>query len=225
MTLVALRPDSFITELSSPPRADRFQPGFSGLRCRACGEPAAEAAVFVCSRCFGPLEAGYDLAGLRSRLSHELLDARDASIWRFAELLPLANPACRRASSRRLAARGGAAPGLPAWFGAALGQGRLAKPDALVQGPRRGRGRGPCRGVWASTRSPVPPPATSPRPSRLPRRPGGCARSSSCRPTWRRPRSPRRVPWAPPSCPSTARTMRSTGSAWSSPTSWRAGPS
>ena len=91
MTLIALRPEPFITEGSSPPRSDTFRPGFSGLRCRACGEPAAAGAVFVCSRCFGPLEAGYDLAGLRSRLSRELLDARDASIWRFAELLPLAS--------------------------------------------------------------------------------------------------------------------------------------
>ena len=91
MTLIALRPEPFITEGSSPPRSDTFRPGFSGLRCRACGEPAAAGAVFVCSRCFGPLEAGYDLAGLRSRLSRELLDAREPDIWRFAELLPLAS--------------------------------------------------------------------------------------------------------------------------------------
>jgi threonine synthase len=43
----------------------------------------------VCTRCFGPLEAQYDLAGLRSRLTRELLDDRPATIWRFAELLPV----------------------------------------------------------------------------------------------------------------------------------------
>ena len=91
MTLVAVRPEPFITEGSSPPRSDTFQPGFSGLRCRACGEPAAEEAVFVCARCFGPLEASYDLTGLRSRLSRDVLDAREPDLWRFAELLPLSS--------------------------------------------------------------------------------------------------------------------------------------
>jgi threonine synthase len=43
----------------------------------------------VCTRCFGPLEAQYDLAGLRGRLTRELLDDRPATIWRFAELLPV----------------------------------------------------------------------------------------------------------------------------------------
>ena len=123
MTLIALRPEPFITEGSSPPRSDTFRPGFSGLRCRACGEPAAAGAVFVCSRCFGPLEAGYDLAGLRSRLSRELLDARDASIWRFAELLPLASLPTGGLPSRGLAARGSPSPGRPSRPGATLGQG------------------------------------------------------------------------------------------------------
>jgi threonine synthase len=91
MTLVALRPEPFITEGSSPPRLDPFQPGFTGLRCRACGEPAAEGPVFVCHRCFGPLEAGYDLPALRARLSRDRIDAREPDLWRFAELLPLSS--------------------------------------------------------------------------------------------------------------------------------------
>ena len=49
----------------------------------------ADGAVFVCTRCFGPLEPVYDLEGLRDRLSRELLDAREATIWRYAELLPV----------------------------------------------------------------------------------------------------------------------------------------
>jgi threonine synthase len=43
----------------------------------------------VCQRCFGPLEATYDLSGVRSRLTRDLLDARPPTIWRFAELLPV----------------------------------------------------------------------------------------------------------------------------------------
>jgi threonine synthase len=66
-----------------------FRPGYVGLRCRACGRDAPEGPSFVCSHCFGPLEPVYDLAGLRDRLSRGELDARDASIWRYAELLPV----------------------------------------------------------------------------------------------------------------------------------------
>ncbi len=66
-----------------------FVPGYRGLRCRACGTAGGEGAVFVCSRCFGPLEPVYDLDVLRARLSREVLDARDATIWRYAELLPV----------------------------------------------------------------------------------------------------------------------------------------
>jgi len=95
MTQIAIRPEPFVTEGTSPPVADTsddtFKPGFTGLRCRACGEAAPEAPVFVCTRCFGPLEAVYDLDGVRERLSRDLLDAREATIWRWAELLPVSS--------------------------------------------------------------------------------------------------------------------------------------
>ena len=89
MTDIATRPEPYVTEGSSPPGTTPFQPGFTGLRCRACGKSAPEGPVFVCTHCFGPLEAIYDLDGLRGRLTRELLDAREANIWRYAELLPL----------------------------------------------------------------------------------------------------------------------------------------
>ena len=69
--------------------AGAFRPGFTGLRCRNCDTPQETAPVFVCPRCFGPLEATYDLDSLRSRLERATLDARPASIWRYAELLPV----------------------------------------------------------------------------------------------------------------------------------------
>lgn len=88
MTTLATRPEPFVSEGTSPPHAT-FTPGFSGLRCRACGEPAPSGPLFVCGRCFGPLEATYDLPGVAARLSRATLDARPADLWRFAELLPI----------------------------------------------------------------------------------------------------------------------------------------
>jgi threonine synthase len=91
----AARPDPYVSEGTSPPTprtADpdtAFVPGFSGLRCRACGTPSPSGPYFVCTRCFGPLEATYDLSAAASRLSRELLDSRPATIWRYAELLPV----------------------------------------------------------------------------------------------------------------------------------------
>jgi threonine synthase len=69
-------------------------PAYRGLRCRACGSDAPDAPVFVCARCFGPLEPVYDFGALRGRIDHATLDAREATIWRYAELLPVtASPA------------------------------------------------------------------------------------------------------------------------------------
>ena len=91
--VTSVRPEPFVTEGSSPPRSTTirpgFQPGFTGLRCRNCGTPQETAPVFVCPRCFGPLEATYDIPGLRARLRREDIDARPADLWRFAELLPV----------------------------------------------------------------------------------------------------------------------------------------
>ena len=101
MTQIAIRPHHDTTDTavapsgavtaSARPRAtdDDFTPGYTGLRCRACGTDAPDAPVFVCSRCFGPLEPVYDLAGLRRRLTRETVEARDATVWRWAELLPV----------------------------------------------------------------------------------------------------------------------------------------
>ena len=89
MTQIAIRPEPYVTEGTSPPRSDAFRPGFTGLRCRGCGQAAPEEPVFVCTRCFGPLEAVYDLEAVSERISRDLIEARDADLWRFAELLPV----------------------------------------------------------------------------------------------------------------------------------------
>jgi len=98
MTQTATRPQPLTSDAQTGPfgglaqtaggGAD-FVPGYTGLRCRACGTDAPDGPVFVCSRCFGPLEPVYDLAALGSRLSRDVLDAREATLWRYAELLPV----------------------------------------------------------------------------------------------------------------------------------------
>ena len=91
--VTATRPEPFVSEGSSPPAsgptAPGFRPGFTGLRCRSCGTPQETAALFVCPRCFGPLEPTYDLVDLHARLTRESVEARPAGIWRLAELLPV----------------------------------------------------------------------------------------------------------------------------------------
>jgi threonine synthase len=79
--------DPWLSEGTSPPST--FVPGYAGLRCRACGTPHESGPLFVCTRCFGPLEPTYDLAALAERVSRSTFDARPADLWRFAELLPL----------------------------------------------------------------------------------------------------------------------------------------
>lgn len=79
--------DPYLSEGTSPPHT--FVPGYKGLRCRACGTPHESGPLFVCTRCFGPLEPTYDLAGIAERVSRSTFDARPADLWRFAELLPL----------------------------------------------------------------------------------------------------------------------------------------
>jgi len=82
------RPDPYVSDGTSPPPTS-FQPAFTGLRCRACGEPADSGPVFVCASCLGPLEATYDLATAADRLSRDAIDDRPPSLWRLAELLPV----------------------------------------------------------------------------------------------------------------------------------------
>ncbi|MEA2623439.1 MAG: threonine synthase [Chloroflexota bacterium] len=79
--------DPYLSEGTSPPQP--FVPGYAGLRCRACGTPHETGPLFVCTRCFGPLEPTYDLPELASRVSRAGFDSRPADLWRFAELLPL----------------------------------------------------------------------------------------------------------------------------------------
>src|SRR2546423_10110912 len=60
-----------------------------GLRCRECGQDYPVAPVHVCELCFGPLEIVYNLDEIKTRISRESIAAGPASMWRYAELLPI----------------------------------------------------------------------------------------------------------------------------------------
>lgn len=86
-----------------------------GLRCRECGRSFPKELVAGCDECFAPLEIDYDYDGIARALTREKIQARDRTLWRFRELLPLdGQPVVGRAS--------GGTPLIPAQrLGRALG--------------------------------------------------------------------------------------------------------
>ena len=63
-----------------------------GFRCRACRmlQPADER--FVCAECYGPIEPEYDFAAFGSEELRARIEAGPASLWRYADLLPVSEP-------------------------------------------------------------------------------------------------------------------------------------
>ena len=64
-----------------------------GLRCRACGvlQPADER--YVCGECLGPVEPEYDLTVRTARELRTQIEYGPRSLWRYAPLLPVHEPA------------------------------------------------------------------------------------------------------------------------------------
>jgi threonine synthase len=62
------------------------------LCCRVCATGHPLEATGTCSRCFGPLDPTYDWEALRAGVSRASIEAGPASIWRYADLLPVAAP-------------------------------------------------------------------------------------------------------------------------------------
>lgn len=60
-----------------------------GLKCRECGHHYEIKPVHVCEVCFGPLEVDYDYDQIAKDISREKIAARDRTMWRYAEFLPL----------------------------------------------------------------------------------------------------------------------------------------
>src|SRR5262249_25883219 len=61
------------------------------LRCRECGREYPLAATHVCEFDFGPLEVVYDYDRIKPSLTRAAIQSRPKSMWRFRELLPLAD--------------------------------------------------------------------------------------------------------------------------------------
>jgi threonine synthase len=61
----------------------------SALSCKECGQAYPLEALYVCDRCFGPLEVVYDHAALDAGEAKRKIQAGPANIWRYADFLPL----------------------------------------------------------------------------------------------------------------------------------------
>jgi threonine synthase len=64
----------------------------TALRCRNCETDHALEAVGVCPRCWGPLDPIYDREQLARLVTRESIADGPLSIWRYADLLPVAPP-------------------------------------------------------------------------------------------------------------------------------------
>src|SRR5579863_1931711 len=61
------------------------------LRCRECGRRFELEALHVCDWCFGPLEVSYDYERVAGTVSRDRIAAGPATIWRYRDLLPVAD--------------------------------------------------------------------------------------------------------------------------------------
>lgn len=59
------------------------------LRCRECGATYPAEPIYVCERCFGPLEVIYDYDALAAQPLQQIFESGPRSIWRYAPLLPV----------------------------------------------------------------------------------------------------------------------------------------
>ncbi len=61
-----------------------------GLKCRVCGKLYPESPINFCTDDFGPLEVAYDYEAIRPLVSRQVFAARPRNMWRYRELLPVA---------------------------------------------------------------------------------------------------------------------------------------
>lgn len=61
------------------------------LRCKECERTYEVAPQHVCEFCFGPLEPAYDYDEIASVTSREKIASGPLSVWRYADLLPVAD--------------------------------------------------------------------------------------------------------------------------------------
>lgn len=70
-------------------------PGATHLECTATGERFESERLMGLSPAGKPLFARYDLASLRGRFTPAVVAHRRADLWRYEEVLPVRDPACR----------------------------------------------------------------------------------------------------------------------------------
>jgi threonine synthase len=58
------------------------------LKCKECGEAYPLEALFVCEKCFGPLEVAYDFSDLDAAEARRKISAGSRGIWRYSDFLP-----------------------------------------------------------------------------------------------------------------------------------------
>ena len=63
----------------------------NALKCRECGREYPLTATHVCEFDFGPLEVVYDYERIKKSLSRAAISERPHTMWRYRELLPVAN--------------------------------------------------------------------------------------------------------------------------------------
>jgi threonine synthase len=61
-----------------------------GFRCKNCRRPESLGPSYVCPACFGPLEVEFDYDVIRDRIDRRTIESRAPGIWRYLELLPVA---------------------------------------------------------------------------------------------------------------------------------------
>jgi threonine synthase len=59
------------------------------LQCHLCKTKFPAEALYVCDQCLGPLEPFYDYSAIR--LTREQIEKRPKNLWRYRELLPIAD--------------------------------------------------------------------------------------------------------------------------------------
>jgi len=60
------------------------------LRCHLCQAAFPAEALWVCSKCLGPLEVTYDYETIAKTMTREAIERRPRNLWRYRELLPIA---------------------------------------------------------------------------------------------------------------------------------------
>ncbi len=63
------------------------------LVCRECGKDFGHVLAYVCDECFGALEVVHKV--LPSSISRNVIELREASMWRYKEFLPIIDYSCR----------------------------------------------------------------------------------------------------------------------------------